>query len=80
MIIYMFSINNFFIIVNLMSKEKIVCCIDVGLRHLAFCIMNNNYEILLWDVVNVLDSDEYKCQGKFKNGKICNIKCNMKYE
>ena len=43
-------------------------CIDVGLRNLSICIMNSNYEILLWDVFNVLDSDDYHCQGKFKNG------------
>lgn len=54
-------------------------CIDVGLRNLSMCIMNSEYNILLWDVYNVLDSDDYNCEGKFKNGKICNRKCNMKY-
>lgn len=54
-------------------------CIDVGLRNLSMCIMNIRYEILLWDIYNVLDSDEYYCQGKFKNGNICGRKCNMKY-
>lgn len=54
-------------------------CIDVGLRNLSICIMNSNYEILLWDVFNVLDSDDYHCQGKFKNGKECGRKCTMKY-
>ena len=58
----------------------IVCCIDIGLRNLAINIMNSNYEILLWDVYNVLDSDDYHCESKFKNGKICNRKCNMKYK
>lgn len=58
----------------------ITCCIDVGLRHLAFSIMNSNYEILLWDVFNVLDSDDYECKGLFKNGKECGRKCNMKYK
>jgi hypothetical protein len=57
----------------------ITCCIDVGLRHLAFSILNSDYEILLWDVFNVLDNDDYKCEGKFKNGEICGRKCSMKY-
>lgn len=57
----------------------ITCCIDVGLRNLSICIMNSNYEILLWDVYNILDGDDYHCVDKFKNGKICNRKCNMKY-
>lgn len=52
---------------------------DPGLRNFSFCIMNSNYEILLWDVINVLDADDYKCQGIFKNGKICNRKCVLKY-
>jgi len=42
--------------------------------------MNSNYEILLWDLYNVLDSDDYQCQGNFKNGKLCGRKCSMKYD
>lgn len=57
----------------------ITCCCDIGLRNLAICIMNSNYEILLWDVYNVLDADDYICQCKFKNGNVCGRKCNMKY-
>lgn len=52
---------------------------DPGLRNFSLCIMNSNYEILLWDVYNVLDADDYKCQNTFKNGKLCNRKCIMKY-
>ena len=62
------------------------CCFDVGLRNLAVCIMSSTdkqdmktYKIHLWDVYNVLDADDYKCTGVFKNGKICNRKCTMKY-
>lgn len=57
----------------------ITLCCDVGLRNLSMCIMDSNYEILLWDVYNVLDGDDYHCQANFKNGKVCNRKCNMKY-
>lgn len=41
--------------------------------------MNSEYNILLWDVYNVLDNDDYHCESTFKNGKVCGRKCNMKY-
>lgn len=58
----------------------ITLCVDPGIRHLSFCIMNSDYEILLWDVYNILDSDDYHCESFFKNGKICNRKCTMKFK
>jgi len=42
--------------------------------------MNSNYEILLWDTFNILDGDDYHCESLFKNGKLCNRKCTMKYQ
>jgi hypothetical protein len=63
-----------------------ILTIDVGLRNLSMCIMStgnktsmNTYRIHLWDTFNTLDSDDYTCQGTFKNGKICNRKCTYKY-
>ena len=58
----------------------ITLCVDPGLRNLSLCVMNSNYEILLWDVFNILDSDDYHCEGLFKNGKKCGRKCTMKYK
>jgi hypothetical protein len=58
----------------------VTLCCDPGLRNLSLCVMNSNYEILVWDVYNILDSDDYKCEGVFKNGKVCGRKCNMKYK
>ncbi len=58
----------------------IVLCVDPGIRNLSLCIMNSEYNILLWDTFNTLDGDDYHCKGVFKNGKICNRKCNMKYK
>lgn len=58
----------------------ITLCVDPGLRHLSFCIMNSEYNILLWDTLNILDSDDYHCESLFKNGKVCNRKCTMKYK
>jgi len=42
--------------------------------------MNSEYNILLWDTFNILDGDDYNCQGLFKNGKVCGRKCCMKYK
>ena len=58
----------------------ITLCVDPGLRNLSLCVMNSNYEILLWDVFNILDSDDYHCKGIFKNGKECGRKCTMKHK
>lgn len=57
----------------------ITLCVDPGLRNLSFCIMNSDYEILLWNTFNILDDDDYNCESLFKNGNICNRKCTMKY-
>lgn len=58
----------------------ITLCIDPGIRNLSMCIMNSDREILLWDVYNILDEDDYHCEQTFKNGKVCGRKCNMKYK
>lgn len=64
-----------------------ILSIDIGLRNLALCIMSarnkvelNTYKIHLWDVYNTLDSDDYKCTGIQKSGKICGKKCSYKYD
>lgn len=59
---------------------QVVCCIDVGIRNLSICIISSEYEILLWNVYNVLESDDHTCNGMFKNGKICGRNCTMKYK
>lgn len=58
----------------------ITLCVDPGIRHLAMAILDSNCNILLWDVYNILDSDDYKCESNFKNGKLCGRKCTMKYK
>jgi hypothetical protein len=42
--------------------------------------MNSEHNILLWDTFNILDCDDYHCESTFKNGKLCNRKCTMKYK
>jgi len=54
-------------------------CVDIGLRNLSMCIMDHDYRILLWDVFNVLDSDDHHCEQLCKSGKTCGKKCTMKY-
>jgi hypothetical protein len=63
-----------------------ILTVDVGLRNLAFCIMDaetktnlSSYSIHLWDVYNTLDSDDYKCSGIQKSGKVCGKKCSLKH-
>ena len=58
----------------------ITLCCDPGVRNFAICVMNSNYEMLLWDNFNVLDDDDFHCKEMFKNGKVCNRKCTMKYK
>jgi hypothetical protein len=41
--------------------------------------MSSDYKILLWDVYNVLDNDNYVCQSTLKNSNVCGKKCSMKY-
>jgi hypothetical protein len=64
-----------------------ILSIDIGLRNLALCCMEaedasniNSYIIHLWEVYNTLDSDDYKCEGIQKSGKICGKKCKYKYK
>lgn len=63
-----------------------ILSVDIGLRNLALCCMSaedksdmTSYKIHLWDVYNTLDSDDYKCEGIQKSGKICGKKCSFKY-
>ena len=61
--------------------------IDVGMKNLAYCLMevntndssgyinnNLNYKIIDWNVINLTDSDKYICKCLMKNNKECNKK------
>ncbi len=63
-----------------------ILSIDVGLRNLALCCMSaeiptdfQTYKIHLWDVYNILDSDDYHCESLQKNGNVCGKKCSQTY-
>jgi hypothetical protein len=61
-----------------------VLSIDIGIKHLAFCIMervNNTYDILFWNVINLMPDEDCDkiCNGNNKNGTKCNRKSSMKF-
>lgn len=64
-----------------------ILSIDIGLRNLSLCVMSatqrtdfESYKIYLWDVYNILDTDDYKCLAVQKNGKVCGKRCLYKYK
>ena len=61
--------------------NRMVLTIDVGLKNLAMCIMDSQYNIHLWDVYNMLDDEQYSysCQTRQKDGKMCEKKCQYKF-
>ena len=57
-------------------KKKIIS-IDVGIKNLAYCIIernDDNFEILYWDIINILDDkiDNLPKCGNFIKNKLCN--------
>ena len=56
-----------------------ICSWDVGITHLAYCIMEYcpenkeiPYKIYKWDNINLTNNQEYKCSQELKNKKKCN--------
>lgn len=49
---------------------------DIGIKNLSYCIIDENYNIIDWNIINLLnnDSDENECNIIKKNG----IKCDKK--
>ena len=45
-----------------------ILSIDVGIKHLAFCLFNyqnhDDYNIEKWDVINLCNDKIYKCCGQ----------------
>ena len=51
-----------------------ILSIDVGMRHLAYCIINkgqNNYTIESWDIIDLCNDQHNTCCGKKKSGASC---------
>lgn len=59
-----------------------IVSIDIGIKNLSFCyidlnIITKTYDIILWDVVNLLNEEQKICTSKIvskKQNKICNNK------
>lgn len=55
--------------------KKRICSWDVGIKNLAYSIIEkegNNYKIIDWDIVNLIEDMSFKCHEEQKNGKLCN--------
>lgn len=64
-----------------------ILSVDIGIKNLAFSIMNatdrkdiSTYTIELWNVYDTLDTEEHLCVSIQKNSKICNKKCLYKWK
>ena len=55
-----------------------VLSIDVGMKNLAYCLFNIKdnleYNIELWDVIDLCNEKIHMCGEKNKNGKSCKKK------
>ena len=51
-----------------------IISIDVGMRHLAYCIISrtdDDYTILEWDIIDLCNGQTNTCCGIRRNGNIC---------
>ena len=57
-----------------------ILSIDVGMKNLAYCLLDLNekqIEITNWDIIDLCENKENTCEGYLKNGKNC--RCIAKY-
>lgn len=57
-----------------------VLAIDIGIKTLSMCVLDDERNIKLWGVFNTLNETEYRCKSLQKNGKICDKLCSVKKE
>jgi hypothetical protein len=49
--------------------------IDVGIKNLAYCLLHvvdDNFTITKWDIIDLCESENFKCLEKTKKGETCN--------
>ena len=55
-----------------------ILSIDVGMKNLAICLFNiknnKNYEIELWEIINLCKDENFICKEAKKNKSLCNKK------
>ena len=47
---------------------------DVGVKNLAYCLMDKDHTILKWGLIGLSNKREYHCGSSNKNGKKCTCK------
>ena len=49
---------------------------DIGIKNLSYCIIDETYNILDWNIINLIDDqkEKNKCSEKMKNGNMCGKK------
>jgi hypothetical protein len=47
---------------------------DVGVKNLAYCLMDKDCNILKWDIIDLSNKKEYYCKSNNKNGNKCSSK------
>jgi hypothetical protein len=52
---------------------------DIGIINLSYCIIDENYNILDWNIINLIDDEQEKnkCYEKMRNGNTCEKKINF---
>ena len=52
-----------------------VCSWDVGIKNLAYCVLekvsDNEFSIIKWGIINIIEDDQHKCSSNMKNGTKC---------
>lgn len=44
---------------------------DVGIKNLAYCVLDPDTDVLDWDIINISGCAKLQCCGKSKAGKVC---------
>lgn len=73
-----------------MSEDLVVLSWDVGIAHLAYCVIEEKREkgqrkstkILMWDNIDLIDDErnDLECSGKMKSGLVCGKKAKYRIE
>ena len=50
-----------------------ICSWDVGIKHLAYCIINvknDGFKIEKWENIDLTEDEKFKCSGLLKKNKL----------
>lgn len=65
-----------------MEQKRRVLSWDVGIKHFPYCIIEKDnltgkFQIIKWDMINLVEEEMHTCCGKMKNGKECGKKASL---